>query len=586
MSRRVLGVVALAAAGLALAALVRTGALYADFRLPQAGVMTVPIEELGFLVWFALWGSIATACLGAGLWWLGVAARLPALVDALARRRRAAVAVAGSLAVVLALGVRFGALLDEPITDDELTYLFEAQTLLEGRLVNPPPADAAYFGNQFVIMSERAWAGKYPLGHPLVLALGEAVSLRALVVPLLALGSLLLTFAIGRRLVGDRRAALAAILLVASPQFVTTHATQLSQPTELFFLLLSTWALLRLVESRQLGWAVAAGLAGGLAIATRPMPGVPWVLAMVGWALWVWRRDGWPWARRLGAIVAAAPGLVVGVGLILLYNHALTGSVTQSGYEVIHGANADVLGRHGEVANSVGGALLRQNFWLLGWTMSLVVVLLARPRRHAALLWLLVAAVYAYRVLVPKTVVSTTGPIYVFEVVPLLVLATVDGAARLAGWLGAVGVAGARARVMAGALAASVVGVIAFVPPQLRAMHAGAEARAALPQALTAAGVPPRGRVRRHPGGARSRHHLGVLRAEPATRWRRRVSSTCGCRAPRAAWPAPTSCGRRFTDRRLRVRRHRARPFLGELDDAPPPPTMGLGSSRAVAGAP
>ena len=78
---------------------------------------------------------------------------------------------------------------------------------------------------------------------------------------------------------------------------------------------------------------------------------------------------------------------------------------------------------HSEIASSLFGALLRENFWLYGVPFSLLPVLLARPRRECWLLWGCLAAELASRVISPKTVVSTTGPIYMAEAIPFLTLA-------------------------------------------------------------------------------------------------------------------------------------------------------------------
>ena len=65
---------------------------------------------------------------------------------------------------------------------------------------------------------------------------------------------------------------------------------------------------------------------------------------------------------------------------------------------------------------SLGNTLLRQFFWLLGCPLLVLLALRARPRRATLLLWGMIASAYAYRLLVPKTVLATTGPIYVMEI--------------------------------------------------------------------------------------------------------------------------------------------------------------------------
>jgi len=83
-----------------------------------------------------------------------------------------------------------------------------------------------------------------------------------------------------------------------------------------------------------------------------------------------------------------------------------------------------------------------------------------------------VGAEFAYRILAPKTVVAGTGPIYLFESVPLLCLLTADGLVRLA----RSGRALLRAPASPGSLAAvliagAIVNLTMFLPYKLADLH-------------------------------------------------------------------------------------------------------------------
>jgi hypothetical protein len=97
--------------------------------------------------------------------------------------------------------------------------------------------------------------------------------------------------------------------------------------------------------------------------------------------------------------------------------------------------------------------------------------------RGARLFWSVVATALAYRLLVPKTVVATTGPIYVTEAVPWLCLAVADGAANVAGWLARLRDARAKERVTALVLGAYCTAFLAFYPVEIRSIYRGARAR-------------------------------------------------------------------------------------------------------------
>lgn len=96
----------------------------------------------------------------------------------------------------------------------------------------------------------------------------------------------------------------------------------------------------------------------------------------------------------------------------------------------------------------------------------------------------LAAAELAYRVLAPKTVVSSTGPIYLTEIVPLLALAVADACLRLGRVF-----AGARVRPSALVLSASIAGACMFLPLQGEALYRGGQTRRVVYDRLAASGA-------------------------------------------------------------------------------------------------
>jgi hypothetical protein len=464
------------------ASLVLLGAASAMFAsrqprpIAQDWVYTIDDSELAFYGHYALWGALAVALLASAL----VRTRWPRRVlHAIAhggdQRAWANVCLAGVLVASGALLLRESVFLRQPIADDELTYRFEAQTLLHGRIMNPPPPEPPFYRNQFVVVGERGWYGQYPLGHPLVLAAFEVLHAGELAVPLLGFGSVLLTFAVGQRLFDRRRAWLACCLLLASPQFVLTHATQLSQPTSVFLMLLALLACVRMQDDPRLRWRLLLGAALGFGLIVRPMPGALFVAAAIASQL---GQRGSHRARLRASLQLwpALPLIAAAVGLMLWVNHVESGSATVSAYQQLQGRYGWFYEHLDRIGSSLGVALLRQNFWLFGWPLSFAFVPFSRPRKAALAFWAMLAADYVYRIAVPKTVVATTGPVYVFEAVPLLALATVDGAAALRARLSQ-SVRDPAALLVSAVLAASCVSAVSFVPVQLGVIATGCNAR-------------------------------------------------------------------------------------------------------------
>ena len=114
--------------------------------------------------------------------------------------------------------------------EDEMAYLWQAQAVAGGRLALPSPPEAKSFLVPFVIDYNGQRFGKYPLGWPVTLALGERFGLRTLVNPLLAGLGIWLIYLLGKRLFGETVALLSAGLALISPFFLMNSGSLLSHP--------------------------------------------------------------------------------------------------------------------------------------------------------------------------------------------------------------------------------------------------------------------------------------------------------------------------------------------------------------------
>lgn len=446
--------------------------LNSGYALPAAGPWSVPASEQVFYVWFAMCGSLAIASLARGLTELGVAARCSKLLDRAASRPAAWIACVAVSVFAASLVFRKQVLLGQPVADDEGTYRFIARTLLTGHFTNPVPEPAELFKNQFIVMSSRGWHGKYPVGHPLVLALGEAIGAIDWVVPFVGAACVWLAYRVGEKLF-DRRVAIAGVsLLAVSPHFVWTCATLLSQPTLCLALLLGMSLVLKDAAEPGARSALFAGFAFGFGVIVRPLPGALFAVVAAGQLALDAHKRGAGWGKVAGKLGLFAAGAVPWLALFAGVNYAQSGSPFTSGYQEFHTNLRILQNGKGEILSSVFGSLLRENFWLLAWPFALVLLPWCRPKRAPVLFWGLLGAQIVYRIVAPKTVVSVTGPIYLTEVVPLLTLAAADALRRIGQSL-----SGARVRPSVVALAASVVGATMFVPLQLEAVAVGAATR-------------------------------------------------------------------------------------------------------------
>ncbi len=424
---------------------------YGGFRLwdgPPANLQIHPLE-LAFDAWYLAFGVVMVALVTMAI--SGRSDDVAQLEDRLRKLGKSPwlVPVTGLVVLTAALAVKDIVLAGAPVSDDESVYDFIAKTLALGRVKNPVPpfarADLAFLDTNFVILGDNGWYGKYPIGHPLLLALGEVVGARFVVCPLLAAITAVVTVLVARRLLGGPGAAITALLVGSSPQLICTAATNHSQNTTTLMMMLTVLALLHAAESegrRRLALLVGAGLALGAGFLARPLPGALFVVGAAPWL--VLQRSAGPAGRsargRLFDLVAVGVPVAVFAGLLGLTNALQSGNPLVSGYETVHGGAFGVHTDGGAFSSSLASAILRQSFWAFGWPCSLLFVpfatrRLAPSRPSLTLVWVMLAAGYSYRLIGPKVFVGTTGPIYVAEMVPLIAILSAAGMIRLRSWL-------------------------------------------------------------------------------------------------------------------------------------------------------
>lgn len=179
-----------------------------------------------------------------------------------------------------------------PHVQDSITYLFQAQTLARGRLWAPAPTFPRFFEQEFLLMRDGRWFGKYPPGYPLLLAVGVWLRRPWLVNPVLAALTVPLLYALGRELYGRASGRLAVALLLPSPFFLFMSGSMMAHAAELFWMGLFMWAWVRAtkaVDGRR--WAALAGAAWGMTFLTRQVTAV--ALGVTFAVLMAWRGRKW-----------------------------------------------------------------------------------------------------------------------------------------------------------------------------------------------------------------------------------------------------------------------------------------------------
>ena len=119
---------------------------------------------------------------------------------------------------------------------DEVAYLWQAKAIAGGALILPSPAvtssseQGGGFSIPFVIDYQGQRFGKYPLGWPMLLALGLRLGLRDWLNPALAGLAVWLIYRLGTKLAGPGVGLLAALLALTSPLFLVNASLLLAHP--------------------------------------------------------------------------------------------------------------------------------------------------------------------------------------------------------------------------------------------------------------------------------------------------------------------------------------------------------------------
>jgi hypothetical protein len=469
------------------------GVFYRGFQVPQGfGMNHLLPEELAHYALFTLFGTAAAVLLAVALRGLPLCDRLGAALRALCERPLAPPLLAAALVLASGLGLGSFVLGHAVISDDEHTYRFIAQTLRSGALVAPSPGgDLEFFREQFVALDAHVRFGKYPIGHPLLLAAGQALGVEVLVVPLLAALVAFPLHAFARATCGPLVAGLACLLYAASPQVWFTSATYLSQPASALALMAALALLVRLGPDPVPDWRLAAaGACLGFGVLVRPLPGVLFAAVAAVDVLLLPGASATRRAARFAVFALPLTALAAGVAIV---NHFQTGAALVSGYQAAHPDAGNLAGLMGggfaARSMSVAAALVRECFWLFGWPLSLVPCLFAGRVPRPWLSWGVLGAELAYRLAAPKAGVGGAGPLYLFEAVPLLCLLAALGVVRLARGEAAPRAGALRGSLTPALLALTAVALAMFVPPKLRDLRRMGAAQLEVERQLRARGV-------------------------------------------------------------------------------------------------
>lgn len=336
------------------------------------------------------------------------------------------------VSIILIISINF-VFHETAVTDDEYTYDFQAQTLLAGRLTNPPPPVKDNFNNVFIINDGHSWVGKYNLGHPLVIALGMLLGNRYIFIIIISLFTLLLIYHITLELFKEKKLSLCSILLGAvSPFFYMVSSSRLSHTTSAFFLALFMYLFIKVVNSEYSKFnrfliSLIAGLSIGYAFNTRPLTAIGFSIPFIIIVIKNLLTD----IKRTTLIFF---GLLFGFSLILIftlwYNYNITGNFLLFPFNYYSPQEAVGFGTYGHTPllgfRNFLVEFFRLNTTLFGFPIGLLFVFIqffyTKDYRDYILFGIIISFSTAYFFYYSPGV-ADLGPIYYYElIIPLLIL--------------------------------------------------------------------------------------------------------------------------------------------------------------------
>jgi hypothetical protein len=233
------------------------------------------------------------------------------------------------LCILFSLVISLLVFQDSIVSSDEWSYLIQAHIFSHGRLAVPSPVLYEFFDHVHIVNNGRYYS-KYPPGWPFLLAIGMFLGVPRLVNPVLGAGTLLLLYAMGKRLYTPQIGLLAALLALMSPYFLFNTASYFAHTAILFFVALLLFLLMKGWEERSSLCCFLAGLSGSAALLVRPFDQCA-VLIPVGLFLVVSLVR-----KQLGmhCVTSFSLGQLNGFLLFLLYNMLQNGHPLVTGYHV------------------------------------------------------------------------------------------------------------------------------------------------------------------------------------------------------------------------------------------------------------
>ena len=338
---------------------------------------------------------------------------------------------------------------------DEGLYLLQAEALSHGHLLPPAPEHPDAFIPWLSVLRDGQFVLKYSPVHASILALGvRTLGSARWSLGLIAAGVVVMTYALAKEVLGDRKLALlASAFLALSPLFLIQSATFLPYCSSLLLLEAFAFTLFRGLRTKRGPLLAASGFLFGVAVFARPFDALLFGAPLGLYFLMRERRR----RAQLGRNAAwFALGIVLPVAAMLLYYLAATGNPFRPPFNLLEPTDTIGFGPRrllpGQPAvpftptlgyYGLSRHVLLTSFWGFGGLLLVGLFLagLLRRRRRGPEAWIALVAVtfacgYAffwgtYGTGLKGSLTSFIGPFYFLPVLACVTLLAASGFGQL-----------------------------------------------------------------------------------------------------------------------------------------------------------
>jgi 4-amino-4-deoxy-L-arabinose transferase-like glycosyltransferase len=227
----------------------------------------------------------------------------------------------------------------QPTGGDEMAQRFQARLLVAGRLWGVAEQPYQFFSGIQTANVDGRWFAQFPIGGPLLLAIGTLLGAPWIVNPVLAGWTAASVYRFASKTTDETTARIATLLFAASPFVLLMSGSQMNHPGALAFLMYGMAALPDWVGAREARALRSAALRVGFGFAMSATIR-PYEASVLGFVVGVFQIVH---ARRSGAHLRSFAWQLAGgalpVAFLLYANAQQTGQAWLFGYDALNGAS-------------------------------------------------------------------------------------------------------------------------------------------------------------------------------------------------------------------------------------------------------